>query len=154
MLLNANADVAATNAAGETPLHAALLDDGTIQTLLLWGANIDAQDVGGKTPGWQLTDLGPVSERAAGFQAAVAVVPRLFWSRALHPRLPPQSRKVVFTVLLCLLRCATAAAATQADADEGGAAGKGALALPALPVELKEAILCFVRAVHLGLRRV
>ena len=82
---------------------------------------------------------------------AVRVGPHLFWTRALHPRLPPQSRKVVVTVLLCMRRGATTATATKAKVEEAGAVGTlGALALPALPVEVKEVILGFVRAVHLG----
>ena len=147
LLLNAGADVTATDATGATPLHKALHSDTAIQTLLLWGADVDARNMSGETPGtfsWK-----PEWEGAAGFAAAVASVPHLFWTRALHPRLPQQSRKVVFTTLLCMRHGATTA--TDVQANEGGAADKGALEyLPMLPVELREGILGFVRAVDLA----
>ncbi len=72
----------------------------------------------------------------------------LFWTRALHPRLPPRSREAVVTVLLCLRRVATAAAAP-GTALRRSRRRPQAVALPGLPLELWEMILCFVRAVDL-----
>jgi ankyrin repeat protein len=57
-LLNAGADVKATNRLGSTPLHWAIHDEAKVRLLLARGAGVNTKQRAGRTPLYQAASLG------------------------------------------------------------------------------------------------